>query len=264
MCGSGDIQSVKVGPGCSITNGAEAVAAAAAEHRLTICVCVCCRCPAGSVSATSVAGPGGAQTSTTQGGQTTGFQTTGQQTTGGMMGVGAGMPTGASVSAAAAAFRRPVSCACTASPLLMSPGSATCGCAMLTHMPPHLPCLLVPAFLHHAGCQLQHSLCHLRSRLFLCLCCVWRRPADDPAGRRGFCRQASRRAEHASLTAFVPTNRPARLPASKAPAMCVLATQAEPLRCHLTASCSRRRHPCGRRWPQPGHRRLRGVSGSCL
>ncbi|KAL4856366.1 hypothetical protein ACK3TF_003170 [Chlorella vulgaris] len=37
----------------------------------------------GSVSATSVAGPGGATTSTTQNGQGTTFQTTGQQTTGG-------------------------------------------------------------------------------------------------------------------------------------------------------------------------------------
>ena len=68
--------------------------------------------PAGSVSATSVAGPGGAQTSTTQGGQTTGFQTTGQQTTGGTMGGGAGMPTGASVSAANAASRMFPTCLC--------------------------------------------------------------------------------------------------------------------------------------------------------
>ncbi|EFN53910.1 hypothetical protein CHLNCDRAFT_136105 [Chlorella variabilis] len=46
----------------------------------------------GSVGATSVAGPGGATTSTTQNGASTGFQTTGQQTSG--SGTAAGMGTG--------------------------------------------------------------------------------------------------------------------------------------------------------------------------
>ncbi|PSC71861.1 DNA-directed RNA polymerase II subunit RPB1 [Micractinium conductrix] len=57
----------------------------------------------GSVSATSVAGPGGAQTSTTQGGQTTAFQTTGQGTVG-------TLPAGAqSASASSTAFSSAVS-----------------------------------------------------------------------------------------------------------------------------------------------------------